>query len=546
MAQTIKIKRTTGTGKPTSVAQGELFYAYGSGGTYGKRLAIGNSAGGTDTPEIIGGKYFTDLLDHTLGTLTASSAILVDSNSKIDQLKTANLTVNANAITSGSGDIDLVVAGGSSLDIDAGTVDLSTQATEIKIIDNSATSVNFTEGANSFLKFDTSNGAEKVIVGKQTVINGDGSTGGVTVSDGKIEVRTGTGNAGRIDIYDSAGNDNAISVVAPDTVGAAATLTLPTTTGDLVATTAAQTLTNKTLTSPVINTGNINNADIDGGNIDALAIGANSVVTEINVDDLKLDGSVISSTTSNSNISLTPDGTGTVIVPANYMTRSGFGANSLTPKAYVDSVKQALDIKASCRVASTGNVTVSGPGAAIDGVTLSSGDRVLLKDQTAGAENGIYVFNGAASALTRALDADEDEDVTAGLFTFISEGSANADNGFVLVTDGAITLGTTAFTFEQFSGAGQIDAGDSLTKSGNQLNVATDDKTIETNGDALRIKGIAATAVGDLLVGQAANAGYTALAKPSGSDITAHDYILSMNSSGAAQWSDTIDGGTYT
>lgn len=546
MAQTIKIKRTTGTGKPTSVAQGELFYAYGSGGTYGKRLAIGNSAGGTDTPEIIGGKYFTDLLDHTLGTLTASSAILVDSNSKIDQLKTANLTVNANAITSGSGDIDLVVAGGSSLDIDAGTVDLSTQATEIKIIDNSATSVNFTEGANSFLKFDTSNGAEKVIVGKQTVINGDGSTGGVTVSDGKIEVRTGTGNAGRIDIYDSAGNDNAISVVAPDTVGAAATLTLPTTTGDLVATTAAQTLTNKTLTSPVINTGDINNADIDGGNIDALAIGANSVVTEINVDDLKLDGSVISSTTSNSNISLTPDGTGTVIVPANYMTRSGFGANSLTPKAYVDSVKQALDIKASCRVASTGNVTVSGPGAAIDGVTLSSGDRVLLKDQTAGAENGIYVFNGAASALTRALDADEDEDVTAGLFTFISEGSANADNGFVLVTDGAITLGTTAFTFEQFSGAGQIDAGDSLTKSGNQLNVATDDKTIETNGDALRIKGIAATAVGDLLVGQAANAGYTALAKPSGSDITAHDYILSMNSSGAAQWSDTIDGGTYT
>ncbi len=546
MAQTIKIKRTTGTGKPTSVAQGELFYAYGTGGTYGKRLAIGNSSGGTDTPEIIGGKYFTDLLAHTLGTLNASSAILVDSNSKIDQLKTANLTVNANAITSGSGDIDLVVAGGSALDIDAGTVDLSTQATEIKIIDNSATSVNFTEGANSFLKFDTSNGAEKVIVGKQTVINGDGSTGGVTVSDGKIEIRTGTGNAGRIDIYDSAGNDNAISVVAPDTVGAAATLTLPTTTGDLVATTATQTITNKTLTAPVINNGDINNADIDGGNIDALAIGANSVVTEINVDDLKLDGSVISSTTSNSNISLTPDGTGTVIVPANYMTRSGFGANSLTPKAYVDSVKQALDIKASCRVASTGNVTVSGPGAAIDGVTLSSGDRVLLKDQTAGAENGIYVFNGAASALTRALDADEDEDVTAGLFTFVAEGTTNADNGFVLVTDAAITLGTTAFTFEQFSGAGQIDAGASLTKTGNQLDVATDNKTIETSADALRIKGIAATAIGDLLVGQASNAGYTALAKPSGSDITAHDYILSMNDSGAAQWSDTIDGGTYT
>tara|TARA_B100001173_G_scaffold141993_1_gene123256 strand:+ start:10591 stop:11706 length:1116 start_codon:yes stop_codon:yes gene_type:complete len=87
MSQTMKIKRSTGTGKPTSVAQGELFYAYGSGGTYGKRLAIGNVNGGGDTPEIIGGKHFTDMLDHTAGTLTASSALLVDSGSFIDELK---------------------------------------------------------------------------------------------------------------------------------------------------------------------------------------------------------------------------------------------------------------------------------------------------------------------------------------------------------------------------------------------------------------------------------------------------------------------------
>ena len=87
MAQTIQIKRTTGTGKPTSVAQGELFYAYGDNGTYGKRLAIGNESGGGNTPEIIGGKHFMDMLDHTAGTLTASSAIITDSNSYIDQLK---------------------------------------------------------------------------------------------------------------------------------------------------------------------------------------------------------------------------------------------------------------------------------------------------------------------------------------------------------------------------------------------------------------------------------------------------------------------------
>jgi len=90
MSQTIKIKRTTGTGKDTSVEQGELFYAYGDGGTYGKRLAIGHVNGGGNTPEIIGGKLFMDMLDHTAGTLTASSAVLVDSNSKISALKVGN------------------------------------------------------------------------------------------------------------------------------------------------------------------------------------------------------------------------------------------------------------------------------------------------------------------------------------------------------------------------------------------------------------------------------------------------------------------------
>tara|TARA_B100000287_G_scaffold2884_1_gene2856 strand:+ start:724 stop:1839 length:1116 start_codon:yes stop_codon:yes gene_type:complete len=87
MSQTIQIKRTTGTGKPTSVAQGELFYAYGDNGTYGKRLAIGHVNGGGNTPEIIGGKHFMDMLDHTAGTSTASSALIMDADNKLDQLQ---------------------------------------------------------------------------------------------------------------------------------------------------------------------------------------------------------------------------------------------------------------------------------------------------------------------------------------------------------------------------------------------------------------------------------------------------------------------------
>jgi hypothetical protein len=81
MAQTIKIRRTTGNAAPASpatVAQGELFYAYGSGGTYGKRLAIGHQSGGTNTPEIIGGSYYTNIIDTAASANTASKLVLRD------------------------------------------------------------------------------------------------------------------------------------------------------------------------------------------------------------------------------------------------------------------------------------------------------------------------------------------------------------------------------------------------------------------------------------------------------------------------------------
>ena len=92
----------------------------------------------------------------------------------------------------------------------------------------------------------------------------------------------------------------------------------------------------------------------------------------------------------------------------------------------------------------------------------------------------------------------------------------------------------------QFSGAGQIIAGDALSKSGNTLNVNDDDKTIEVSGGSLRIKGITQTAIGDLIIGKASNGGYSRLAKPASSGA-----LLTMTTSGAASWTSTIDGGTF-
>ena len=159
-------------------------------------------------------------------------------------------------------------------------------------------------------------------------------------------------------------------------------------------------------------------------------------------------------------------------------------------QAYVDAIKQGLDIKDSVRVASSANVdlTITG-GGSLNGVTLADGDRVLLKDQTTASENGIYDAVTATDRTTwvRSADADEDAEVTAGLFTFVAEGSS-ADSGWILTTDDPITVGTTALSFTQFSGAGQITAGEGLTKSGNTLDANVDNTGIEIVSDVIQLK----------------------------------------------------------
>lgn len=112
------------------------------------------------------------------------------------------------------------------------------------------------------------------------------------------------------------------------------------------------------------------------------------------------------------------------------------------------------DRKESVRVATTANIDLASAPASIDSVTLSSGDRVLVKDQTTASQNGIYVFNGAGSAMTRATDADTNDKVTAGMFTLVAEGGINPDTLWVLTTNDPITLGTTALSFSQLSGSG--------------------------------------------------------------------------------------------
>jgi len=210
---------------------------------------------------------------------------------------------------------------------------------------------------------------------------------------------------------------------------------------------------------------------------------------------------------------LTTDGSGNLsfsLIPVNKAGDSMTGLLTLSAnpssemhaatKQYVDSVASGLDVKASCRAASTANLAVtysatggsSGRGEitgapnSLDGVALAANDRVLLKNQTAGAQNGIWVVStlgtGSNGIWYRASDFDSDSKVTPGAYVYIEEGLAteygynNAQAAFVLTTAAPIVIGGTsgtALTFVQFSGVGQITAGAGLVKTGNTIEVGS-------------------------------------------------------------------------
>jgi hypothetical protein len=194
-------------------------------------------------------------------------------------------------------------------------------------------------------------------------------------------------------------------------------------------------------------------------------------------------------------------------------------AQDAATKNYVDNVALGLDFKASCRVATTANITLSGTQT-IDGVAVVAGDRVLVKNQTTASANGIYVV--AAGAWSRSADADATAEVHSGLFVLVEEGTTNADTAWVLSTNNPITLGTTALAFTQFS-SGAGSGSTSITTLGTITTGTWNATTI-----AVSRGGTGATTLTGIVKGNGTSAFTAAVA---GTDYLAPD--------------STVDGGTY-
>jgi len=516
MATKIQIKRTNTGALPSSLAQGELVYVYDTSntsvgaGNNGGRIFIGDPTSATNTPLKIGGEYYTNLMDHTLGTLTANAALLVDADKKIDNLKVDNLDLNGNSITSTDTNGDINIAPNGTGKTVIGNLYVGDNGTSLQEFIEDITGGQIVAGTSLTATYDDAAGTVTIGVsnaGINTTQLADGAVTTAKISDANVTTAK---------IADGA--------VTTDKLNAGAVTTAKITDSNITtAKIADENVTEGKLASNAVTTvkvadGAITNAKLANSSItigsDATALGATITdlngLTSVDVDNITVDGNTISTTDTDGNLNLSPNGEGTIKVPAGYESRTTFTADSLVNKQYVDQVASGLDVKESVRVATTenldaaynnggGTLTATNNGAAvIDGVTLAVGDRVLVKDQTNAIENGIYrvTATGGASAqfvLTRTPDADEASEITGGAFTFVEEGTSNADNGYVATHNGTPVLGTDAVTFDQFSGAGQIDAGSALSKTGNTLDVNVDNTTIEVSADALRIKDSAIT-----------------------------------------------------
>jgi len=188
------------------------------------------------------------------------------------------------------------------------------------------------------------------------------------------------------------------------------------------------------------------------------------------------------------------------------------GSDAAT-KAYVDSVALGLDVKASVRAATTVAGTLASSfanGSVIDGIALATGDRILIKNQAAGAENGIYTVN-AAGAPTRSADCNTSATYVSGAFAFIELGTVNAGSAWVVATQGAITPGTTAVSWVQFLGGLTYSAGSGLTLTGTVFSANVTGQSTEVSGGNIRVKSSATSGQSLLSQGAGVEANYGAL-----------------------------------
>jgi len=703
MANTIQIKRSTGTALPGSLSNGELAHTQGSGtqANNGGRLLIGDASG----IEVIGGEYFTGMLDHVHGTATASSALITDSTNALDVLKVGTSTSAAGTIVfnegtaNGTNKITLAgvaalgadkiltlpnatdtlvgkdttdtltgktltdpvitnITSGSTITLDAATdIVLDAGGANITMKDDGTTVLDFVangatdvtldapgdlkldaggadvaflvsgtqygslsktgSGSNLIIKSGTTTaatftGANVVLAGtvgsgaitSTGVIEGTGFTiGSAVINETDLEkidgITDGTAAANKAVVVNASKNITGLGTISSGAITSSGNITSG---GSFIIGSASMSETDLEKLDGITNgTVAASKAVVVDGNRDIATLRNVTLDGTLVADDITVANATISTTSGNEDIVISPHGTGVIDADTSRITNvtDPTGAQDAATKSYVDAVKTGLDIKDSVDVATTADLayaynngtagvgatlTAGGNGAVtIDGVALALNDRVLVKDQDDAEENGIYYVStaGAVSAilvLTRATDADTTSEITGGSFTYVEQGTIGSENGYVFTHNGEPTLGTTNLTVAQFSGAGQVIAGNGLTKSANTINAVGTANRITVNADTIDIHasyagqntistlgtittgvwnsstnvdvayggtGVSSFTTKGILYGQGSSDLLVTAAGTWDASTSGMGQILSVNSSGVPTWTNTIDGGTF-
>ncbi len=461
MATTIQVKRTTTANLPSTLEQGELAYIYDTSaadtdaGGNGGRLFIGDPTSNSNTPLKVGGKYYTDLMDHTLGTVTASKALLVDSNKKLNELLVDNITIDANTISSTNSNGDIIIDPNGTGNVKVGNFEFNADQTVgsgqdnyVLVYDHSSTSISLEAAASSSFTLSADSGSNDTFSTGGT-LTFDGGTGiDTTVSDDQISfaidstvatlggaqvlsnktitnpILTPTATtAGKIEFLEGTNNGtNKVTLIGPAST-ADVTVTLPAAADTLVGKATTDTLTNKTINASNNTLSNIANASL-----------ANSSITVS-------DGSTTTATALGGTITFAAgegmdvgESSGTITYSGEDATTSNKGVASFSSDNFAVS-SGAVTIKdggvANAELAGS----IANSKLANSSITVSDGSNT-----TATALGGTITFSGTANEVTV---AESSGTITVGLPNDVTIGNDLVVTGDFTVNGDTTTIATT-------------------------------------------------------------------------------------------------------